>query len=44
VLALVDRFSGRWENPDQRPAGARLARMFAVLNPDLDHAEQETSR
>jgi DNA-binding transcriptional ArsR family regulator len=44
VLALVDRFSGRWENPDQRPADARLARMFAVLNPDLDHPEREATR
>ena len=35
VLALVDRFAGRWEDPAQRPEGARLARMFAVLNPDL---------
>jgi DNA-binding transcriptional ArsR family regulator len=39
VLALVDRYAGRWENPDQRPEGARVARMFAVLNPDLDRAE-----
>jgi len=35
VLALVERFAGRWEDPAQRPEGARLARMFAVLNPDL---------
>ena len=41
VLALVDRFAGRWEDPAQRPEGARLARMFAVLNPDLD---REASR
>jgi DNA-binding transcriptional ArsR family regulator len=36
VLALVDRFTGRSENPDLRPEGARLARLFAVLNPELD--------
>jgi DNA-binding transcriptional ArsR family regulator len=38
VLALIDRFAGRWENPDQRPDGARVARVFAVLNPDLEEA------
>jgi DNA-binding transcriptional ArsR family regulator len=44
VLALVDRFAGRWENPDQRPAGARPARMFAVLYPDLDQTDRDAPR
>ena len=41
VLALVDRFEGRWENPDLRPEGARVARLFAVLNPELDPPDEK---
>jgi hypothetical protein len=34
VEALTDRFAGRWEDPGQRPEGARPARLFAVVNAD----------
>jgi DNA-binding transcriptional ArsR family regulator len=34
IESLTDRFSGRWDDPSQRPAGSRPARLFAVLNPD----------
>jgi DNA-binding transcriptional ArsR family regulator len=44
VLALIERFTGRWEDPAQRPPGARVARVFAVLNPELDHPGQEAPR
>ena len=40
LQALAERFSGRWENPDLRPEGSRPARLFAVLNPDLDQADR----
>jgi DNA-binding transcriptional ArsR family regulator len=33
---VTDRFTDRWERPDLRPDGARLATLFAVLNPELD--------
>src|SRR5690606_1964246 len=34
VEALTDRFAGRWDDPSLRPAGARPARLFAVVNAD----------
>jgi DNA-binding transcriptional ArsR family regulator len=36
LQSLVERFSGRWERPELRPGDARLARLFAVLNPELE--------
>jgi len=33
---VTDRFADRWERPDLRPDGARLATLFAALNPELD--------
>jgi DNA-binding transcriptional ArsR family regulator len=33
---VTDRFAARWERPDLRPEGARLATLFAALNPELD--------
>jgi DNA-binding transcriptional ArsR family regulator len=44
LLALVERFDGRWDNPAQRPQGARVVRLFAVVNPELDQPGQETPR
>jgi predicted transcriptional regulator len=32
--ALALRFAGRWDDPSLRPAGARPARLFAIVNPD----------
>lgn len=34
VTHLTDRFAGRAEDPSLRPAGARLGRLFATVNPD----------
>lgn len=39
ILQLTDRFEARWTNPELRPAGARIARLFAVLNFDPEEAE-----
>jgi DNA-binding transcriptional ArsR family regulator len=39
VQALANRFAGRWEDPSQRPPGARVARLFAVVNPDPPDGE-----
>ncbi|GIJ56002.1 ArsR/SmtB family transcription factor [Virgisporangium aurantiacum] len=33
---ITSRFTDRWERPDLRPDGARLAILFAALNPELD--------
>jgi len=38
VEALTDRFRGRWDDPSIRPAGARRARLFAIVNADLPEA------
>ncbi|QZN86206.1 transcriptional regulator [Cellulomonas sp. C5510] len=38
LTALTERFAGRAADPARRPAGARLMRLFATANPDLDHA------
>ena len=34
VVALTERFRGRWEDPARRPPGSRPARLFAAVNPD----------
>ena len=33
---ITGRFSDRWDRPDLRPDGARMATLFAALNPELD--------
>lgn len=33
---LVDRFAGRSDDPNLRPAGSRQVRMFGAVNPDAD--------
>lgn len=38
VEALTDRFRGRWDDPSIRPAGARRARLFSIVNADLPEA------
>jgi len=40
VESLTDRLAGRWDDPSLRPEGARPARLFSVVNADL----QEDSR
>ena len=35
LRALMDPFVGRTADPAQRPAGARLMRMFTAVNPDM---------
>ncbi|KGM16298.1 ArsR family transcriptional regulator [Actinotalea fermentans] len=34
VAHLTDRFRGRWQDPGERPPGARPATFFGVVNPD----------
>jgi hypothetical protein len=36
IVALTDRFAGRWEDPEQRPQDARPVRLFAMVFPDSD--------
>ncbi|GAA1032825.1 hypothetical protein GCM10009557_32580 [Virgisporangium ochraceum] len=38
LQTLIGRFSDRWERPDLRPDGARLATLFAALNPEIQDA------
>jgi DNA-binding transcriptional ArsR family regulator len=37
VHHLVERFAGRTQDPTLRPAGAAYGRLFATVNPELDH-------
>lgn len=39
LAALMDKFEGRNE-PENRPEGARKARLFSTLNPELDAASR----
>lgn len=34
IVALSDRFAGRWEDPSLRPPGARPVRVFAMVFPE----------
>ena len=38
LQTLIGRFSDRWERPDLRPDGARLATLFAALNPEIEES------
>jgi predicted ArsR family transcriptional regulator len=35
IQALTEEFAGRWERPELRPEGARMAHLFGTLNPEL---------
>lgn len=39
ILQLADRYEQRWTEPELRPAGAKLTRLFAVLNFDPETPE-----
>lgn len=43
IMNFGDRFSGRWENPSERPEGSRPVRLFAMtfLDPESEsHTDQ----
>lgn len=49
LRTLTDRFAGRDSDPSLRPAGARLGRLFATVNPELGDGtgtgtDQDTDR
>lgn len=41
VVALTDPFTGRWDDPSERPEGAVRARFLGVVLPDLDEVRGE---